>query len=161
MKMLASFVCQSYSCSFRSADLFLVWPQKKCRYKNKKAATQLLKIISRRNVSVRVQGNSLSREGGDEENSSTTDSSPWEEKPKPIPTPRKSKANAIVASHTVVRDILLGFYTDMIVNRIKFAVIPTTTFRRIDSVRVVFSMEPSACAKILKSVGLCLRAFSY
>uniref|UniRef100_F1KT42 Pleckstriny domain-containing family H member 1 n=1 Tax=Ascaris suum TaxID=6253 RepID=F1KT42_ASCSU len=61
---------------------------------------------------VRVRGNSLSHEGRDEENSSTTDSSPWEEKPKPIPTPRKTKANAIPPSHTVIERDSLNSYGD-------------------------------------------------
>uniref|UniRef100_A0A183TWQ2 Shugoshin_C domain-containing protein n=1 Tax=Toxocara canis TaxID=6265 RepID=A0A183TWQ2_TOXCA len=71
------------------------------------SASALYKCASLRHAKkpgkpARIRSNSLGREGGDEENSSTTDSSPWEEKPKPIPTPRKSKASASPAAHPVV-----------------------------------------------------------
>uniref|UniRef100_A0A0N5AEF2 PH domain-containing protein n=1 Tax=Syphacia muris TaxID=451379 RepID=A0A0N5AEF2_9BILA len=42
----------------------------------------------------RLRNSSQCRHGADEETSSTTDSSPWEEKLRPVPTPRKSKQSS-------------------------------------------------------------------
>ncbi|VDK17822.1 unnamed protein product [Anisakis simplex] len=82
------------------------------------SASALYKCCSLRHVvkkpgkPVRVRGNSMSHEDGDEANSSTTDSSPWEEKSKPIPTPRKTKTNVVGIAHNVIERDSLNSYDD-------------------------------------------------
>uniref|UniRef100_A0A0N4V7F6 Unconventional myosin-XVIIIa n=1 Tax=Enterobius vermicularis TaxID=51028 RepID=A0A0N4V7F6_ENTVE len=62
---------------------------------------------------VRLRSSSRSHQGAEEETSSTTDSSPWEEKLKPVPTPRKTKQlDGALEPALIERDSLNSYEDD-------------------------------------------------